>query len=110
MQEVRDNRGNIHGILHPMMPPLEECSMQCYVYASQRKAGTYVWLRQHDTFDALPAALLEKLGELRFVLEVDLTADRQLPHENAAAILASIDTQGWYLQLPPADTRHPASI
>ena len=84
--------------------------MQCYVYASQRKPGAYVWLHQHDTFDALPAPLLEKLGELRFVLEVDLTTERQLPHENAAAILASLGNQGWYLQLPPADTRNPASI
>ena len=43
-------------------------------------------------------------------LEVDLTPERQLPHENAAAILASLGNQGWYLQLPPADTRNPAPI
>ncbi|HET7300598.1 MAG TPA: YcgL domain-containing protein [Oleiagrimonas sp.] len=84
--------------------------MPCFVYACRRKPGAYIWLRRQDDFDALPPPLREKLGELRFVLEVDLTADRKLPQENAAAILASLGDQGWYLQLPPADTPDPASI
>lgn len=80
--------------------------MQCFVYASRRKADTYVWLRQRDDFDTLPEPLREKLGELRFVLEVDLTPERHLPRENPADILAHLDAQDWHLQLPPADPVH----
>lgn len=77
--------------------------MQCFVYASRRKPDTYVWLRQRNHFDLLPVPLLEQLGELHFVLDVDLTPERRLPREQAATVLASLQEQGWYLQLPPAD-------
>lgn len=76
--------------------------MQCFVYASPRRADTYVWLRERDQFDVLPAELAGQLGELRFVLEVDLQPDRQLPREDAASVLAHLADHGWHLQLPPA--------
>lgn len=75
--------------------------MQCFVYASQRKADTYVWLRQRGTFDLLPATLLTLLGKLRFVLEVDLQPERQLPTEDVTQVIAYLHEQGWHLQLPP---------
>ena len=48
--------------------------MHAYVYKSQRKADTYVYLAQRDAFDVLPAPVRERLGALTFVLDV---ADRQ---------------------------------
>lgn len=77
--------------------------MQCFVYASSRRDGTYVWLRERDQFDLLPDTLVGQVGELRFVLEVDLAADRALPREDAAIVLAHLDQQGWHLQLPPSE-------
>ena len=82
--------------------------MQSFVYASKRRDGTYVWLRERGQFDLLPAALAEQVGELRFVLEVDLTGDRQLPREDAATVLAHLYDQGWHLQLPPSDEGDPS--
>lgn len=81
-----------------------DCTMQSFVYASCRKADTYIWLRQRDAFDTLPAELREHLGELRFVLEVDLTAERDLPREHATQVLDNLQNAGWHLQLPPGDT------
>ncbi len=78
--------------------------MQCFVYASRRRSETYVWLARRDDFDALPDGLREELGELRFVLDLDLTAQRSLPHQNATDILTHLDEQGWHLQLPPPQT------
>lgn len=78
--------------------------MQAHVYASRRQAGTYVWLCRRDDFDSLPDTLRERLGELRFVLELDLTAERRLPNADAAAVLARLEDQSWYLQLPPPET------
>lgn len=80
--------------------------MPCFVYTSRRQTGTYLWLHERDRFDALPAALADKLGELRFVLEVDLEPGRKLPREDAATILAHLRDQGWHLQLPPAADIH----
>jgi uncharacterized protein YcgL (UPF0745 family) len=78
--------------------------MHCFVYASLRKADTYVWLAREGDFSVLPASLIQMLGELRFVLEVELDAQRKLPKEDAAAVLANLQAQGWHLQLPPANS------
>jgi uncharacterized protein len=78
--------------------------MHCFVYASQRKADTYVWLAKRDDFEILPASLVMLLGDLRFVLEVELQPERRLPREDVAAVLENLRTQGWHLQLPPQET------
>lgn len=77
--------------------------MLCFVYASTRKSETYVWLRQRDGFDALPNSLGDMLGELRFVLEVELTEARRLPREDSRLVLENLERQGWHLQLSPAE-------
>ncbi|BFI97367.1 MAG: YcgL domain-containing protein [Rhodanobacter sp.] len=86
--------------------------MQCFVYASRRKPDTYLWLAERDGFDALPGSLRSMLGELRFAMELQLDAQRRLPREDAAQVLAHLREQGWHLQLPPegalAGTNHPA--
>ncbi len=78
--------------------------MPCFVYASLRKPDTYLWLARRDDFDMLPATLVQLLGELRFVMEVDLHGGRRLPHEDVAQVMDNLQQQGWHLQLPPGDT------
>lgn len=78
--------------------------MHCFVYASSRKADTYVWLARHDDFSVLPESLALMLGDLRFVLEVELDPQRKLPKEDTATVLQNLQTQGWHLQLPPTHT------
>ncbi len=77
--------------------------MHCHVYASQRRDGTYLWLDNPERLPELPASLHQLLGELRFVLEVDLDGTRQLPHQDVQQVLDQLGSQGWYLQLPPGD-------
>jgi uncharacterized protein YcgL (UPF0745 family) len=78
--------------------------MHCFVYASQRKPDTYLWLSRQDNFEVLPASLALLLGDLRFVLEVELSAQRRLPQEDVEAVMENLRTQGWHLQLPPQET------
>lgn len=78
--------------------------MHCFVYASQRKADTYLWLDRRDHFDILPASLVLLLGDLRFALEVELHSDRRLPHEDTEIVMQHLRNQGWHLQLPPQET------
>ena len=47
--------------------------MQCFVYKSLRRAETYVDLRAADEFDMLPGPIVEQLGNLAFVIEIDLS-------------------------------------
>ena len=78
--------------------------MQCFVYASLRKADSYLWLARRDAFEQLPEPLLLLLGDLRFVMEVQLDEQRKLPIEDTAQVLAHLRDQGWHLQLPPQET------
>ena len=83
--------------------------MQCFVYASTRKPDSYVWLAVRDEFNALPESLMLMLGELHFVLEVQLDDQRRLPVEDVETVLEHLRTQGWHLQLPPKETLATAS-
>lgn len=75
--------------------------MRCFVYKSLRKADTYVYLGVRDDFSRMPAALLEPLGELSFVVEFELTPERRLAREDAATVCANLGTRGFHLQFPP---------
>jgi uncharacterized protein YcgL (UPF0745 family) len=78
--------------------------MQCFVYASQRKPNTYVWLQSRGGFDVLPEPLTLMLGELRFAMELELDDSRRLPQEDTREVLANLAERGWHLQIPPGDT------
>ncbi len=83
--------------------------MQCYVYKGDRKQDHYVYLTQELDLQApeelLPAAVVGLLGELEFVLEFDLNAERKLPQADAAQVISDISSQGFYLQMPKKDMR-----
>lgn len=77
--------------------------MQAYVYKSQRRADTYVFLAARDDFERLPEPLRARLGELSFVLELALTGERRLAQSDPAVVLAHLADHGFHLQLPPAE-------
>ena len=75
--------------------------MQAYVYKSQRKAETYVYLAARDDFERVPGPLRAQLGELRFVLEVALTPERRLAQADPAVVRANLAGHGFHIQFPP---------
>ena len=87
----------------------------CLPDAAARRAGVNrirVTGIERDGFDVLSESLLLLLGELRFVVEVQLDEQRRLPVEDTELVLDHLRTQGWHLQLPPKETlavaNHPA--
>lgn len=75
--------------------------MQAYVYKSQRKADTFVYLAARDDFERIPESLRAPLGELTFVLEVALTPGRKLARENTETVRQNLASNGFHLQFPP---------
>lgn len=75
--------------------------MQAYVYKSQRKADTYVYLAARDDFACLPEPLRAQLGALQFVLEVALTPERRLARQDPAVVRANLAARGFHVQFPP---------
>ncbi len=76
--------------------------MHAYVYKSQRKADTYLYLAARDDFACLPAALRDQLGALRFVLEVALTPERTLARVDPAVVRNNLSSHGFFVQFPPS--------
>ena len=75
--------------------------MHAHVYKSLRKADTYVYLRTRDDFALIPDAVRVPLGELAFVLDVELTPERKLARADAAVVRANLERLGFHLQQPP---------
>jgi uncharacterized protein YcgL (UPF0745 family) len=75
--------------------------MQAYVYKSQRKADTFVYLAARDDFERIPDSLRAPLGELAFVLEVALTPERKLARENTDTVRQNLASRGFHIQFPP---------
>ena len=83
--------------------------MHAYVYKSQRKADTFVYLAARDDFGRVPEPLRTQLGALTFVLELELTPDRKLARENAAEVMQNLGARGFHLQFPPSTAVDPLS-
>ena len=79
--------------------------MKCFVYKGDRKSDHYLYLPNEieNLNQGLPEALINMLGELSFILEFDLAADRKLPQADAQQVLNDLQDQGFYLQLPKKD-------
>ncbi len=75
--------------------------MHVFVYKSQRKADTYLYLRERDGFDAVPDRVREPLGKLAFVIEFDLHEGRRLAQADPAVVRRNLAERGFHLQLPP---------
>ena len=75
--------------------------MKCVVYKGMRKQGTYLYVASAEALTELPKALLGQLGELQQVMDLDLTPHVNLAAADPAAVMNSIESRGFYLQLPP---------
>lgn len=74
--------------------------MLCSVYKSNKKADTYLYIAKRDDFSKVPAPLMTMFGAPTHVLTFDLSKRKQLGVE-LDKLLAGLQDQGFYLQLPP---------
>ncbi len=74
-------------------------ALTCYIYRSDRKADTYLYLLEKDDFSGVPAELLKVFGQPEFSFQFELAKDRQLAKEESAEVLANLRQQGYHLQM-----------
>lgn len=73
----------------------------CNIYKSRRKEETYLYVSLADDLSRVPEVLLDTFGQLELVTKLIITPDRKFARADAVKVLASIEEQGFYLQLPP---------
>ncbi|PID49376.1 MAG: hypothetical protein CR991_06420 [Proteobacteria bacterium] len=77
--------------------------MQCFVYRNRYKLGTFLFLAEKDNFSQVPESLLQLFGVPEFSFEFELTPGRKLVQADADEIKRSLETNGFFLQLPPSN-------
>jgi len=79
--------------------------MNCAVYKSEKKPDYYVYLKRvHDEvvdFSCIPETLYNLLGNLEFVMDLELSPSRKLAHANVSEVIDSLQKDAFYLQTPP---------
>ena len=76
--------------------------MQCAVYKGRKKRDTYLFVEHVDDFTRVPSTLLDMLGELELVMTLDLSDRRRLAQIDPQQVEQLLQTQGYFLQLPPS--------
>ncbi len=72
------------------------------VYACKKRVDTYLYLNADQDMTALDDVLQQTLGELRFVLDLELHSERRLANADPVRVLTALAEAGYYLQVPPA--------
>lgn len=80
--------------------------MICAIYRSKRKIDTYVYvLKQEDesnNLDIVPDVIHEGMGELTYVMDLDLESRDSLARVDIEAVKRSLKEKGLYIQMPPS--------
>ncbi|HSS65439.1 MAG TPA: YcgL domain-containing protein [Gammaproteobacteria bacterium] len=75
---------------------------RCWIYKGARRGDMYLYLAREGGFEAAPEALIEKMGKLELVMELELHPGRKLARADITEVMRSLESKGYYLQLPPA--------
>ncbi|MCG7602143.1 YcgL domain-containing protein [Halomonas sp. McH1-25] len=76
--------------------------MICEIFKSPLKDEMYLYVDKRRGLEDVPAALLERFGQPVSLMTLLLTEDKALARADAGKVMAAIDEQGFYLQMPPA--------
>lgn len=77
--------------------------MQCVIYKGAKKTDCYLYVMKKDDFSEVPESLLTMLGELAFVMNLDLAGRNKLGYADITEVRRLLDEQGFFLQMPPGE-------
>ncbi|MDH2435020.1 YcgL domain-containing protein [Pokkaliibacter sp. MBI-7] len=73
----------------------------CSIYKSPKRDEMYLYVLKQEQFAKVPELLLEQFGKPVHVFDMLLKADRKLARAKVEDVLAAIESQGFFLQMPP---------
>jgi len=77
--------------------------MNCAIYKGERKTNCYLYVKKQDDFSDVPEPLLSMLGELTFVMVLDLARRDTLAYADITEVQSLLEEQGFFLQMPPGE-------
>lgn len=74
-----------------------------WIYKGVRRAETYLFLPEENNFEKVPGELLDAMGTLELVMELEIDEQRTLARVDAKDVIKSVLRVGYFLQLPPVE-------
>ena len=74
--------------------------MRVFVYQSQKKPGTYLYLGVADGFNQVPDHIQNLLLPWQPALDFELSPERKLARIDAEILMRNLQEHGFYLQFP----------
>lgn len=71
------------------------------IYRSPKEEGMYLYVKKSEGLSRVPEALLQKFGRPQQAMVLVLTAEKKLARAEAIKVMECLESQGYYLQLPP---------
>ena len=71
------------------------------IFKGHKKEEMYLYVEQKKGLKSVPEDLLATFGQTESVMVLLLTKDKKLARVTASDVLAAIEDQGYFLQMPP---------
>lgn len=92
--------------------------MQVSIYKSSKKDELYLYVARpsesesegFDPLNAMPEAMRGAFGRATFVMDLELSESRKLARVNVMHVMDSIETKGFFLQMPPEGLIDPNAV
>lgn len=82
----------------------------CSIYKSSKKAEMYLYVDRSQDVSKLPEGLMMAFGSPTKVMDLVLTPEKKLARASAEKVLAAIEEQDFYLQMPPTNQDAEANL
>lgn len=85
--------------------------IRCDIFKSSKKDEMYLYvIQQENALNAVPKTILTAFGQATFVMSLDLHQNRKLARVNVLHVMDSLQTKGYFLQMPPDGLINPNAI
>lgn len=92
--------------------------MHCDIYRSSKKDEMYMYIarpnypndEQDDPLAIVPEAVRLAFGTATFVMHLELSPTRKLARVNVLHVLDSLQTKGFFIQMPPEGLINPHAV
>ena len=94
--------------------------MFCSIYKSSKKDEMYLYIARPEAteneaeavnpLEVLPEAMRVAFGRATFVMDLELTESRKLARVNVLHVIDSIETKGFFIQVPPEGLINPNAV
>ncbi|MCH7383231.1 YcgL domain-containing protein [Acinetobacter dispersus] len=65
---------------------------------------------QENPFEGVPETVLQAFGKTTFVMHLELHNERKLARANVLHVLDSLNTKGFFIQMPPEGLINPNAV